>query len=334
MERMMGMQIYIVLTERCNLNCNMCIRGEKKYRDISLQELKDIKFFDNVKGCDVVLTGGEPMLYENIYEIAHEMARNARKVIITTNGTINLDIKKISEIENLFIQVSLDGTEKIHDSIRGKDSFKKTVSTIRKLDINDVAYSVASVINRKNKDDLDTMLDLLKKFNNMRYWKVSYEMPFGRSNFDNMMSSEEWNSFVDTVVEKARIRVKIKKLYAFDLYSKRKVCNNINPCRNCGSASQKVYIYPDLKVYPCTCLKDFMIGDLHYERLKDILVGDSAYTFINYKINRDSPCIECKYINFCRGGCIGMSYHVFKKIGYGDIRCPMVREYYEKNILL
>ena len=44
------------------------------------------------------------------------------------------------------------------------------------------------------------------------------------------------------------------------------------------------------------------------------------------KVLDDSDCSKCKYLKVCNGGCIGMSYHYFKKIGMGDYRCPLINK--------
>ena len=102
-------------------------------------------------------------------------------------------------------------------------------------------------------------------------------------------------------------------------------------CYNCGSGRDKLYVYPDFNVYSCTCLTDFCLGNLKKNALEEILMGEGIRLFSEYKIGSDVICGECKYFAFCKGGCIGMSYHYFGTIGKGDIRCPILRSYYEQK---
>ena len=67
-------------------------------------------------------------------------------------------------------------------------------------------YSVASVVNRSNRAAIIRLQTELSKLNNIRYWRVSYEMPFGSANAKEMLSAEEWNVFVDKVIDKARLK--------------------------------------------------------------------------------------------------------------------------------
>jgi radical SAM domain protein len=60
----------------------------------------------------------------------------------------------------------------------------------------------------------------------------------------------------------------------------------------------------------------------------------SNKNFYNYNILENSICNQCKYKNFCNGGCMGMSYNILGKLGLGDIRCPIVKKYYEEKCIL
>ena len=67
------------------------------------------------------------------------------------------------------------------------------------------------------------------------------------------------------------------------------------------------------------------MGDLSKEPLDRILDSDKNKVFSEYQLAEDSECQSCEYKKFCNGGCIGMSYHYFGKLGMGDIRCPKLQ---------
>ena len=52
------MQIYLLLTERCNLNCKMCIRGDKTNKELTLADFKDMVSLEEFAEHDIVITGG------------------------------------------------------------------------------------------------------------------------------------------------------------------------------------------------------------------------------------------------------------------------------------
>lgn len=329
------MDIYLLLTEKCNLSCSMCIRGKQDGTNLNLNFITNDMVLKNFLGHRVVITGGEPTMHPKFPEIVNKVSDYAKSVIITTNGTSYNYFSKIITKNNIHFQVSIDGDENAHNSIRGINTFEKTLSTIKFFDDSKVKYSIASVVNKNNMDSMEKLEQELRKLNNLKFWRLSYEMPFGSSNFKNMMTVEEWNSFVDKVLCFSTIKTKIQKIFPFELVKKyidtiKKLKAEIPQASNCGSGKDKIYIYPDLNVYPCTCLTDFPIGNLKEESLDKILTGEKIKKFSNYTPKNDI-CLKCEYLKYCNGGCVGMSYHYFGELGMGDIRCPFIQKITSKN---
>ncbi|WP_086235084.1 radical SAM/SPASM domain-containing protein [Campylobacter devanensis] len=329
------MDIYLLLTEKCNLSCSMCIRGKQDGTNLDLNFITNEIVLKNFLGHRVVITGGEPTMHPKFPEIVNKISNYAKSVIITTNGTSHNYFSKIITKDNLHFQVSIDGDENYHNLIRGQNTFKKTLSTVKFFDNAKAKYSIASVVNKNNIDSMENLEQELRKLNNLKFWRLSYEMPFGSSNFKNMMTVKEWNSFVDKVLCFSTIKTKIQKIFPFELVKQHAeaIKNSkikIGQVNNCGSGKDKIYIYPDLNVYPCTCLTDFPIGNLKEESLEKILDGKKNKEFSNYT-PKNNVCLKCEYLKFCNGGCIGMSYHYFGELGMGDIRCPFIQETISKN---
>lgn len=328
------MQIYLLLTDNCNLHCKMCIRGRQVGTEIDIDKLKSNNIMNHLSEHDVVVTGGEPTLHSEFVDVVELLCEKAKSVTITTNGTKNDYISKLGHKDNLFYQVSIDGDSETHNMIRGIGNYEKTFSTLNVLEKLKIPFSVASVVSRKNISSMFELEKALEEFECMRYWRLSYEMPFGSAGFEDMMSADEWNEFVDQIIECAKLRIKIQKIFPFELYNKNKdkLDSHIkagNRVYNCGSAKNKLYVYPDMTVYPCTCLTDFPLGNLNESSLEEILESDNAKRFIEYKIKQESVCYSCEYLKYCNGGCIGMSYHYFGSLGNGDIRCPKFGEKHE-----
>lgn len=324
------MQIYLLLTDKCNLKCSMCIRGRQEGNNINFDKLKNFHWISELKQHDIVVTGGEPTMHPQFLEIIDFLCNCSKSVTITTNGTNNKFISSKVLKDNLYFQVSIDGDKEKHNCIRGKGMYECSIDTINKLDTIGAQYSIASVVNRNNMESMEKLEKNLRKLKNMRYWRISYEMPFGNAGFSDMLSSSEWNAFVDKMLSITQFRLKIKKIFPFELYEKYKnkldqLNQNALRCSNCGSGKDKIYVYPDLKVYPCTCLTNFNIGSLEDTSLNNILTGKEIQKFSCYLV-KNEVCKNCEYLKYCNGGCIGMSYHWFHELGMGDVRCPKISE--------
>ncbi|MEM2760457.1 MAG: radical SAM protein [Nitrososphaerales archaeon] len=112
----------------CNLHCNHCYwwLNRKNDEELTAEDWRVIirNTFKKQHVLLVTLVGGEPTIRPDIIEVFCE--EMPRRVCVVTNGTYPL-----KRFENLyFYWVSLDGTEKIHDSIRGKGSYEKTRQNI------------------------------------------------------------------------------------------------------------------------------------------------------------------------------------------------------------
>jgi len=104
--------------------------------------------------------------------------------------------------------------------------------------------------------------------------------------------------------------------------------------RNCSTGSGKLYIYPDLSVYACTCLSALPVGNLREITIEELIDGAKLRDVANCLLKANSPCRRCRYVVLCNGGCPGMSFAAFGAIGVGDTRCPRFRELASEQGLL
>jgi len=329
-----AMQIYVLLTGKCNLNCKMCIRGNAKFHNMPFSGFLQILQDEYIRNSNVVITGGEPTLHPQFCDIVNLCCERSESVCVATNGTLDYYIENVRGIENLSFQVSLDGDKETHNTIRRNDCFDKIIATLENYEKHSIAYSIASTIGKENKDKIFSLIPIINK-RKVLYWLVSYEMPFGKSNKNNLLQVEEWNEFCDKLLSVVHFPLHVKKIFDFGLYERfENKFPILNRCFNCGSGINKLYIYPDLTVYPCTCLVDFPLGNLKTMSIAEILSGETIKRFSSYQINKSVPCNDCKYLIYCNGGCIGMSYNLFGKLGMGDVRCPTLRKHYEHEDIL
>ena len=322
-------QLYCVLTEKCNLNCSFCIRGDKSDAFMDYDLFVKHLLPEHKNWNTIILTGGEPFLHKRFYAILRQASLHFKNVVVATNGTVPVNIRILKSIglENVIFQISVDGNVDAHEAIRGQGNYKRTFDTIRTFDENKINYCVSTVVNKENYHTLLELVVELDKLKNLKYWKLFSMMPHGAGSLESCMTSKEWNMFVDEILSFCPFKVVTQKLYDFDLYEK-VIDDQVNliTIKNCGSGNNKIYVYPDLEVFPCTCLKDFPMGNLRYKTITGLIDNST----IRYDVKDESVCKHCKYVGFCNGGCPGMSLKIFKGFGYGDIRCSLVANHYHQ----
>ena len=143
------MQIYWLLTERCNLKCEYCIRGELDGTYVKVDDFLNCIQKNDFSKDQILLTGGEPMLHPEFEVLLEYALKNAKSVAINTNGTIN-KFDLLPQSKKLHIQISLDGIDIIHDKIRINSSFEVVWRNIQTIERLGISYNIATVVNCSN----------------------------------------------------------------------------------------------------------------------------------------------------------------------------------------
>ncbi|MFH1460423.1 MAG: radical SAM protein [Candidatus Omnitrophota bacterium] len=158
------------VTSRCNLNCKYCWRGEISKNnnhnfpdEMKLVQIK--KAFHNLRElyAEVInITGGEPLVREDISEIIRAGLKDNLWVSLTTNGVLLTQrLKEIDEVKLLI--VSLDGKKESNDSLRGEGTFLKVIKGIELSKNLGVPLMLSCVISAKTQnEDIDFLLNLAK----------------------------------------------------------------------------------------------------------------------------------------------------------------------------
>lgn len=125
----------MALTYRCNLRCKVCHLKQLLPQGEELTSAQVRRLVDEAAALGVrelVLTGGEPMLRGDIFDICHYANFRGLKCIVTTNGTLfSYDFcEKLAESGVAHIHISVDGLEITQDSLRGLGTFEKIVKGI------------------------------------------------------------------------------------------------------------------------------------------------------------------------------------------------------------
>jgi len=171
--------IILDISHRCNLECNICeIRKDKPIKEYSLKEVSSIieQAIDwQVK--EFALSGGEPLMREDIFEILDFVKEKNYHIGILTNGVMlsdNFMERLLPYLTGGFLSlsISLDAlTPETHDEIRGvKGAFEKTSSAFKKLSglkekYSGINFNSISIILNENLEELPDLAIFLKSLN-------------------------------------------------------------------------------------------------------------------------------------------------------------------------
>ena len=130
--------IFLYLTERCQLRCGHCYMGARLNRGMQLS-VDDARWI--IQSCRrlgaeyITFLGGEPTLYQElptVVSFANECGY--KQVMIDTNGLLPSAILAIPPDLFYYVTVDLDGASAAtHDRVRGVGTFAQTVDSIRRF---------------------------------------------------------------------------------------------------------------------------------------------------------------------------------------------------------
>ncbi|MCM3667447.1 TIGR04053 family radical SAM/SPASM domain-containing protein [Mesobacillus maritimus] len=187
------------LTRACQLKCLHC-RAEAQYRrdprELSFEEGKAL--IDQIYEMNnpmLVFTGGDPLMREDVFDIARYAVEKGIRVSMTPSATPNVTreaIEKAKEVGLSRWAFSLDGpTAEIHDHFRGTaGSFDLTMERIKYLHELEIPIQINTVISRYNYDYLDEMAKLIEELDCV-LWSVFFLVPTGRGQEKDMITPAE-----------------------------------------------------------------------------------------------------------------------------------------------
>jgi MoaA/NifB/PqqE/SkfB family radical SAM enzyme/SAM-dependent methyltransferase len=152
------------LTDRCNLSCSHCLFASSpaKSRTLPKEQLDSGSRQALELGCRLFyFTGGEPFLYPDFFPWLKLFLSQNPKVhaVILTNGMLlKKNIPLLQGLERLHLQVSLDGLELTHDSLRGKGTYQQLLNNLTALQQAGIAFTLSIAVSQANVTDLAEMV--------------------------------------------------------------------------------------------------------------------------------------------------------------------------------
>ena len=157
------------LIRRCNLTCKHCysISADKDFPgELTAEEIYGV--MDDLKGFRVpvlILSGGEPLLRPDIFDIAKRAKAMGFYVGLSSNGTLidDSNIDQIAECDFNYVGVSLDGIKETHDKFRRMDgAFEASLAGIRRCRDLGLKIGVRFTMTQDNAHDLPGLLKLVE----------------------------------------------------------------------------------------------------------------------------------------------------------------------------
>jgi len=302
------------ITNRCNQNCAYCYNVWKSDSGYICGDLSPEKYIDILKKIItegkpriVTISGGEPMLNKNIFNIILYLKRKKIKTNLITNGTLlaTSDIKKFIKLKvKLFELPLLSSIPKIHDKITGFDGgWKKTISSMREIKKQRGNLAVVIVLTNENIFDIKNTLELSIAIG-------ADSILLNRANAGGKCSN---NFDIMPNIPDLKMALDIANKLAEEYEVPINIGVPIQPC------IIDISKYPNLKFGYCQAGKKYpyyavdplgnlrpcnhsniILGNLTDQPLADILKSPLLYDF---ETSYPEECKNCIKLSECRGGC-------------------------------
>ena len=276
-------QLFWECTLRCNLNCRHCGSDCKKTAGIIDMPKEDfLRVLDSVaKRTDphkvfVVVTGGEPLMRQDLEECGRSIYERGFPWGIVTNGLFltRERLDALMEVGLHAATVSLDGFANDHNWMRGNPhSFDRAVNAIRMMaDTSGLVFDVVTCVNRHS-------------------LPTDPELQLSNENFRRVME------FIRTTRKEGRIRLDYGCEGFLGNYEG-EVRNRFFACQ-AGVTVGSVLI--DGSISSCSSIRsDYHQGNIYEDDFMEVW-ENKFHPYRDREWMRTGECADCKYFRYCKG---------------------------------
>ena len=312
------------VTRSCNLNCIHCraASGRGPYTG-ELDTTKCIEILDEISAVGspiVILTGGEPLLREDIFDLAQYGTAAGLRMVMATNGSLLTSgiIEKIKSSGIKRVSISIDGADQAqHDRFRMVDgAFEKSINGVRLLKEAGVEFQINTTVTRHNIDNIGDILNISVGLGAAAH-HLFLLVPTGRARDmkDQEIGASEYEQLLhwfyrmrDKVplhlkatcaphyyrILRQEARLRGEKV-TFETYGLDAMT------RGCLGGTSFCFISYNGIVQPCGYL-ELNCGDLKHSTFGSVWNGSEKFNQLRDFSSYKGKCGGCEYLRFC-GGC-------------------------------
>ncbi len=325
------------ITRRCNLRCVHCRSSSEReitgHPDFPLEEA--YRIIDDIATYAqpvVVLSGGEPLVRKDVFEIAHYGTDKGLRMCLATNGTlVSEDIcEKIKESGIRIVSLSLDGSdERVHDDFRSQEgAFSGTIRAAELFKKHDIEFIINSSFTKRNQEEIPKVYRLAKDLG-ATAWYMFMIVPTGRGEdiMKELISKDDYEEILEWHYEMEKnedamlvrptcaphyYRVILQKSkQEGEKFKRRSLKFSTGGAKGCIAGQLICLIDVDENVLPCSYFPK-PAGNLKEQAFKEIWENSELFKELRNFKSYKGKCGSCEYVSVC-GGCRARAYSV-----YGD----------------
>lgn len=305
--------IYFAVTRKCNMSCKFCTMNSgpdvSTEKDLTLSEIKAILIpqIEKLSPNKIVITGGEPLVRNNIEEILKVLSDRfeKRKIILQTNGLL-LNKEKLDAIAN-YIGVLEISIENIFES---PNLLRKMQTVFEAAGMYDILLSLSFVVDDKSLKYLTQAIDVCEKYNAALTIRIVSLLGRAREeNADDQVLKEKnilktYLTVLDYIIENNYYSSNVAKTFI----------STPRVGSSCGAFGKIMSLRQDGDVYMCSNFKAqrYCLGNIRTESLNDILIKLQENLKLEgyqkeFRCTYNRQCRNCDVFGFCPGPCVAVA---------------------------
>jgi radical SAM protein with 4Fe4S-binding SPASM domain len=324
----MNFKSYVIswnITRLCNEHCQHCYIHASPFadraRELTTPEcLQVVNQLEAVSpGALLILTGGEPLLRKDVFEISRYATERGFMVVMGTNGTLispeRAALMKANGVRGVAVSIdSLD--EARHDAFRGyRGAWANSVGGMQVLAEAGLPFIVQTTVTQQNYAEVEAIAGFAAA-RGAKVFNLYFLVPTGRGAFMTNITPDEYEAlmhqllalqpkFMGQMLVNAKCAPHFQRvLWEHDPASP--LLKGFVGAGGCPAGTHYVGITPDGDVTPCPYLPEYG-GNLRQKTFAEIWNGSELFTRIRQRKALGGRCGGCEFNTMC-GGCRARAY--------------------------
>lgn len=278
------MEAAIIVTYRCINKCIMCniwkypTNPEEEFESKILNKLPKLNFAN--------ITGGEPMLREDIEEIVSNLCQKAKRVVVSTNGFLTekiVDLAKKFKNRNFGVRISLEGLPAANDELRGlKDCFDhglRTLLKLHQLGLKDIGFGIT--VSDRNAGDMLELSEIAKAMK-VEFATACVHNSYYFHKWDNKINKKEeviacFKELITDLLKSKRVKNWFRAYFNYGIINYIRGKPRLLPC---GAGRNVFFLDPWGNIRPCNGLdeanEETNMGNLREKDFAEIWSSEKA----------------------------------------------------------
>ena len=308
-------------TRGCNLSCKHCgsSPGDMIEGELTTDEAKNL--IDQIADMSFIfltITGGEPLMRSDIFELINYATMKGISVTLCTNGSL-IDKKTADRLFESGLKcasISIDGCKEFHDENRC-GTYEKTLSAVDYLKNKAITVFASIMISNEN---LKMLPEVHRTASDHGIERLDVHIPQEQGRAKENKITLDKDKLIDAIIFANQMEDSKSKVFLDDGFG---VYNNRF---GCDAARSSMFVSADGVIRPCISFPE-NFGNIRTEKLTDVWKSPGFEAFRKFDYSRlKEPCKSCDIVESCQGGCRAKVFLRTGEFFAGDEDCDHIKE--------